>query len=109
MSDLIIKNLNNRKVRIDQNGHSLLELLQGSRIDLMHACGGKGRCTTCKLEVLMGYEGLQEPSAFEKRCKEAGILKPNERLACQSIHENGDVMVSIPEEYKLPHISYSDQ
>ena len=108
MSEMIIRNLRGMRIEVTDQGTTLLQNLQNERIDLMHACGGKGRCTTCKLEIEEGYESLSDPSPFEKRCQETGVLKSNERLACQSRLESGGLKVSIPAEYQLPHLNYSD-
>ena len=71
----------------------------------MHACGGKGRCTTCKVIVLKGHEHLISVTPAENRYRAMGALKSNERLSCQ-VRILGDVTIAVPEEYKLPHIDY---
>ena len=40
----------------------------------MHACGAKGRCTTCRLQVLAGQENLSPLTAAELRYRAAGRL-----------------------------------
>ena len=86
---------------------TLLRHVQENYIDWMHACGGKGKCTTCKALVLSGFENLGELTDVEKRYRAKGELKDNERLACQCV-VLGDVTIRIPEESKLPHILYTD-
>jgi len=112
MSKLIIKNLFNQEVSYRAVNYSLLRVLQEEYIDLMHACGGKGRCTTCKVRVCSGNENLDSPSAFEVRCKENYVLKPDERLACQAkitnISSDVFLIIEIPKEYQLPHQKYSE-
>ena len=112
MSKLIIRNLFQKEIRVGKEEQTVLKLLHSEYVDLMHACGGKGRCTTCKLSVENGEEFLSSPSAFETRCRENKVLAPNERLACQSklsgMDEGHVVEVSIPDDYKLPHLEYSD-
>ena len=49
-----------------------------------HACGAKGRCTTCRVRVLAGAEHLAPPTAPELGYRAAGRLGPAERLACQA-------------------------
>jgi ferredoxin len=39
----------------------VLALEQDARIDQLHACGGRARCTTCRVEFVSG-----EPQAFTK-------------------------------------------
>ena len=83
----------------------LLRHFHDHGLDWMHACGGKGRCTTCKVIVQEGFENFPAITPAEQRYVNVGALKPTERLACQ-VRIKGDVAVSVPEEYKLPHISY---
>lgn len=112
MSKLIIKNLFDREVNFRTVNHSLLKVLQEDYIDLMHACGGKGRCTTCKVRVNSGFELLDKPSPFEVRCIENSVLIPEERLACQTkvvdISSGSNLVIEIPREYQLPHQKYSE-
>ena len=69
-------------VKIDR-GASILE---ASRLnDIPHAsfCGGRGRCTTCRVRVDVGADALPPPNAIEARAL-AKIGEPdNVRLACQ--------------------------
>lgn len=107
MPEIIIQNLSNKKVIYSDTSISVLKVLQNNQIDWMHACGGKGRCTTCKINVLKGYENISELSSFERKCKNAGLLTEVQRLACQCRSE-GDILISVPQECKLPHMEYSD-
>lgn len=101
-----IENLDNREITVEES-RPLLQQLQSHYIDWLHACGGKGRCTTCKCIVIKGEESLVPPTRFEERYFELGELKAGERLACQAIVK-GDIVIRVPEEGKLPHIVYSD-
>ncbi|PPR79731.1 MAG: Adenylate cyclase 1 [Alphaproteobacteria bacterium MarineAlpha2_Bin1] len=61
-------------------------VLEASRIaGKPHAsvCGGKGRCSTCRVRVTYGKEFLEEPSYEEKKVLERVGLNFNTRLACQ--------------------------
>jgi 2Fe-2S ferredoxin len=58
MSKLIIRNLANRSIPIIIPSKNLLKHIQDEYIDWMHACGGKGRCTTCRMQVLEGMENM---------------------------------------------------
>lgn len=86
---------------------SILATLQAERIDWMHACGGKGRCTTCKFSVVSGAAHLSPTTTHEARYRQQGDLRDSERLACQ-VRATGDVVIRVPEEGKLPHIKYSN-
>jgi ferredoxin, 2Fe-2S len=107
MAKLIIRNLANRCILITMPDKSLLEHIQAEYIDWMHACGGKGRCTTCRVRVLEGMESISPFSAAEMKFKDQGRLKETERLTCQS-YAYGDVVAEIPPECRLPHITYND-
>ena len=75
-------------------------------IDWMHACGGKGRCTTCKMEVIAGMENLSDITQAEEKYRQEKLLLEGERLACQ-VRVKGTVMIRVPEEFKLPHLKYT--
>ena len=85
----------------------MLQAVGEAGIDWMHACGGKGRCTTCMMQVIAGAEQLGPYTAGELRMQKAERLPPGYRLACQCTLE-GDVEVRIPDVNKLPHMQYSD-
>lgn len=107
MPKIIIKNLNNQEVDIYDVNKSVLQQFAEAYIDWMQACGGKGRCTTCKMIVHQGQEHLSPLTDAEKKYQKLDRLHQGERLACQCSVE-GDIIVSTPQKYKLPHINYSD-
>ena len=106
MSKITISNLNYKQVVSDNNSKTVLNIMHDNFIDWMHACGGKGRCTTCKMKVLKGKGQLSALSNFEEKMRKTARLGPDERLACQC-HVLGDIVIEIPEESKLPHLKYS--
>jgi 2Fe-2S ferredoxin len=108
MARITIRNLFRREIEVNEPSTTLLNVFQQERIDWMHACGGKGRCTTCKVIVNEGIDNLGKITDAEKRYRLQGALSVRERLACQVV-VMGDVDVSAPEEYKLPHINYSNE
>ena len=58
----------------------VLAIEEDAKVDVMHACGGNARCTTCRVEFIAG-----EPSkrtAAEKAVLEAKGV-PGVRLSCQ--------------------------
>ncbi|OAN49764.1 adenylate/guanylate cyclase domain-containing protein [Magnetospirillum moscoviense] len=64
-------------------GSSVLEALQDHGIPHASACGGKGRCTTCRVRIRGGLAQLPPPSLLEGAAL-ARIEAPAEvRLACQ--------------------------
>lgn len=106
MPDIIIENLNNIKLAADNNAKNVLEIIQNNYIDWMHACGAKGRCTTCKMQVLKGLENLSALSKFEQQYREDENLADDERLTCQT-KLYGDIIIRVPKESQLPHMKYS--
>jgi 2Fe-2S ferredoxin len=105
MALLTIENLLIAPVVVPE-GMTLLAALQAAGHDWMHACGAKGRCTTCRLQVLTGLENFSPLSAAEQRYRTAGRLLENERLTCQSQLLGGDATGRVPEATQLPHVQY---
>ncbi|MFD1871882.1 2Fe-2S iron-sulfur cluster-binding protein [Hymenobacter bucti] len=87
-------------------GATLLAAVQQAGHDWRHACGAKGRCTTCRLDVLAGAEHLTPRTAPELRYLAAGRLLATERLACQVRLPQGEATGRVPEATKLPHVEY---
>jgi len=106
MANIIIHNLADKSVPVVAPDKPLLHQFQAIRLDWMHACGGKGRCTTCKVLVLEGLENLSATTEAERRFVRLGALRDHERLACQACAQ-GDVRIAVPDENKLPHLTYS--
>lgn len=107
MPEISIQNLSNKTVSTNDDDKIVLKILHENSIDWMHACGGKGRCTTCKMIVTKGINNLSPLSDFENKVRKLGSLKNNQRLACQCTLM-GDIQVRVPEENKLPHLNYSE-
>lgn len=107
MPKILIQNVNLKLIISKDISKNILRTIHESGQDWMHACGAKGRCTTCKMIVLEGQEHLSAPSRFEQQCIDRNKLQPNERLACQCTAE-GDIVIKVPDAYKLPHINYTD-
>ena len=64
-------------------GTSILETSQQAGITHEHVCGGRGRCTTCRVRVLSDLDQLPKPNQIESKViKRLGFDK-NVRLACQ--------------------------
>ncbi|WP_426061190.1 2Fe-2S iron-sulfur cluster-binding protein [Hymenobacter sp. B1770] len=105
MALLTIENLPGAAVEV-LAGTTLLAAIQAAGHDWMHACGAKGRCTTCRLQVSSGLENLSPPSDTELRYRAAGRLLANERLTCQARLPAGAVTGRVPEATKLPHVQY---
>ena len=53
-------------------------------IQHLHACGGLGMCSTCRVEVLSGEDNLHPKSESEQALSDKLELPSNIRLACQT-------------------------
>jgi 2Fe-2S ferredoxin len=107
MGQIVIQNLSKKTIQVRDFSKSILRLLQDNNIDWMQACGGKGRCTTCMFQIVLGAENLEGKTEAELKYERLGALKAMERLACQA-KVTGDIVISVPTENKLPHLKYSD-
>jgi adenylate cyclase len=70
-------------------------ILEASRLaGLPHAsvCGGRGRCSTCRVRIERGTDTLPPPASDEARLLRRVGAPPNVRLACQT-RPRGDVAV----------------
>jgi len=108
MAEIIIQNLGQKHIAGVTGEKPILQHLHQAGIDWMHACGGKGRCTTCSLIVVSGLENMQPLSAAEQKYRTTGQLRENERLACQA-KTDADLTIRVPAAYQLPHLRYSDE
>lgn len=64
-------------------GPTLLEMSHAARVPHTSLCGGRGRCTTCRVVVEDGAEDLPPPSEAEAKALQAVGAAPGTRLACQ--------------------------
>ena len=65
-------------------GRSILEALRDEGIPHASVCGGRARCTTCRVRVGEGLAQLAPPSPLERRALARIDAPPNVRLACQT-------------------------
>ena len=75
-----------------QPGASLLEMSRINNVPLASVCGGRARCSTCRVEVLSGAEALVPPEPAEVSVLKRIGAKDNVRLACQ-IRPQSDLKV----------------
>ncbi len=64
-------------------GTSVLEASRAAGIPHAAVCGGRGRCSTCRIRVTQGGEDLPPPAAEEARVLARIGATPAIRLACQ--------------------------
>jgi 2Fe-2S ferredoxin len=77
---------------------SILQALLNSGIDMDHACGGVGACSTCHVIVSEGGDTIPEADENEEDCLESARgLTLQSRLACQAVPDGSkDLVVEIP-------------
>ena len=63
-------------------GRKLVLALEDNGVDILHRCGGKAKCTTCRVEVLAGDPGEIGAAERDRLAAETG-LPENIRLSCQ--------------------------
>ncbi len=73
-------------------GATVLETLRAHGIAHASVCGGRGRCTTCRILVTQGLEQLAAPSDLEAEALARIGGSPGMRLACQ-VRPAGDISV----------------
>jgi adenylate cyclase len=64
-------------------GYTVLDASRRASIPHAAICGGRGRCTTCRIRVLRGVDTLAPPSASEQALLDRLHAGPSVRLACQ--------------------------
>lgn len=69
---------------------SLLDIALKHDIPHMHACGGKARCSTCRVIIKQGLENVLPRNELEQKLAEKKELEDCIRLACQT-HITGPV------------------
>lgn len=84
-------------------GSTLCDALHDNRVDIDHACGKVGACTTCHVVVKEGFNSLNELNDNEEDMLDrAWGLQPTSRLSCQAVLADTDVVVEIPK-YSINH------
>ncbi len=67
---------------VPQSKRLVLAVEQDAGVDILHACGGNARCTTCRVEFLAG-EPSQMTQAEQAKLAERALT--GVRLACQIV------------------------
>ena len=71
-----------REVHVPR-GFSVLEASRFAGIAHTSICGGRGRCSTCRIRISDGLSQQSPPSPAEQRVLQRVGAPPNVRLACQ--------------------------
>lgn len=74
-------------------GHTVLEASRIGGIPHYAVCGGRGRCSTCRIKISDGLDGLPPPGPVERATLARIGAGPDVRLACQ-LHPTGDISVT---------------
>jgi adenylate cyclase len=82
---------NGRSVRMPR-GFSVLEASRAARVAHASICGGRGRCSTCRIHVIAGRVPVPPPSPGEQAVLRRVSAGPSARLACQ-LRPAGDIAV----------------
>jgi len=80
-----------KTVRVPK-GWAVLDASRLAGISHASICGGRGRCTTCRVRVMRGVDLLPPPEPSELQALARLQAGPNVRLGCQ-LRPHGDVSV----------------
>lgn len=110
MPKITISNQGQKVVDFNLNNEThqtVLTIIQEKDIYWMHACGGKGRCTTCRFNIIKGLENLADPTQAKKDFMGAGKIAETQRMACQVIPLD-NIEIEVPNKCKLPGVNYTN-
>ncbi len=65
-------------------GSSILEAVREAGLPHASVCGGRARCTTCRVRIGRGLDALAPPAPLEAEALRRIGAPPNVRLACQT-------------------------
>lgn len=93
-----------------QRGATLLEISQSNRIPHASVCGGRARCSTCRVRIIEGMGQLPAASDAEQKVLKRVGAPANVRLACQ-LRPVADLTVStlLPARIEAPPGGQTDQ
>ena len=69
-----------------ERGTRLVRAIEDHGIDILHRCGGYARCTTCRVEFLLGEPGRMT-EAERSKLADADLMG-QVRLSCQIVVED---------------------
>ena len=73
-----------KKKAVIRPGQTILEASIEAGINHAHACGGKAKCSTCRVIIEKGQTNCLAPSTSELLMLQRLYFPPNVRLACQT-------------------------
>ncbi|MCZ6552234.1 MAG: adenylate/guanylate cyclase domain-containing protein [SAR324 cluster bacterium] len=89
-------------------GTSVLEASRLAGIPHASVCGGRGRCSTCRVRVNAGLESLPPPNLDEQAVLGRMHAPPNVRLACQLRPEQPISVTPLLPPHAEPRDAYGD-
>lgn len=72
-------------IEVDSDRRLILAIKEDAGADILHACGGNARCTTCRVEFVEG-EPPRMTKAEQEKLEAAGL--DGVRLSCQLLCEH---------------------
>jgi len=79
----LVEFIGDRTITVNQ-GQSILNASLSAGIPHYHACGGNGKCSTCRVLIKEGTQNLTPYTEKEKLLRERMRIPKNVRLACQT-------------------------
>ncbi|MFE9078216.1 2Fe-2S iron-sulfur cluster-binding protein [Bacillus mobilis] len=73
-----------------KEGTKLVLAIEDNGVRILHRCGGKARCTTCRVEIIAGE--FCEANSNEKNAITEKGIEDYLRLSCQ-MHVHKDIVV----------------
>lgn len=93
----------NGQTVVNQIGPTLLDISRIHGIPHASVCGGRARCSTCRVRILEGIDTLAEPSEQELRVLQRVGAGSHVRLACQLTPNNSlSVATLLPAQQTSP-------
>lgn len=89
--EITITYLDGPKVVVNKGG-TILEASQGAGVPHASVCGGRGRCSTCRVQIIETAVPTTPPLEAESRVLERIRAPENVRLACQ-LRPEGNIKV----------------
>ena len=84
--------IGDRSIKVNE-GESILNASLAAGIPHYHACGGNGKCSTCRVLIKDGVQHLTPYTEKEKLLRERMRIPQNVRLACQTFVTGSPVLL----------------
>lgn len=79
----VISHTSSNRLISGRKNQTVLDALRDAGVAHASVCGGRGRCTTCRIRLADCQNPLPEPEALESRALKRMGASPDLRLACQ--------------------------